>query len=154
MGQNVISVERVLEIIAAYGARPFGWPEDERDAAEALIEAEPTRFADALAQAQRLDEALAIEPIVDPSPMLADKILATAPTKSQTRIGWFADLRGALFPQKTRWPASAALASLAMGLVGGYAYASTGTVYDEADQALYTAFGYDAETSWTVEDVS
>lgn len=154
MGQVGISVERVLDIIAAYGAQPFGWPEDERDAAEALIEAEPTRFADALAEAQMLDEALATQSIVDPSPMLADMILAGAPTKTQTRTGWFADLRRALFPQRTRWPVGAALASLAMGLVGGYAYASTGTVYDEADQALYTAFGYDAETSWTVEDVS
>lgn len=154
MGQNAISVERVLEIIAAYGAQPFAWPEDERDAAEALIEAEPARFADAIAAARMLDEALASEQILDPSPMLAEKILSAAPIKAQTRAGWLADVRRALFPQGVRWPAGAALASLAMGLVGGYAYASTGAVYDEADQALYTAFGYDAETSWTVEDVS
>ena len=154
MGQVGISVERVLDIIAAYGAQPFGWPQDERDAAEALIKAEPTHFADALAEAHMLDETFAAEPIVDPSPMLSDVILAGSPSKIQTRAGWFADLRHALFPQRTRWPAGAALASLAMGLVGGYAYASTGTIYDEADQALYTAFGYDAETSWTVEDIS
>ena len=53
-----------------------------------------------------------------------------------------------LFPQGVRWPAGAALASLLMGLVGGYAYASTGIGYDQADSAYYAAFGIDSAIDW------
>jgi len=57
-------------------------------------------------------------------------------------------LSAILFPQGVRWPAGAALASLVMGLVGGYAYASTGIGYDQADSAYYAAFGFDNGAEW------
>jgi len=145
-----ITVERVLEIIEAYGAYPNGWPEEERLSAEAMIGAQQDTFAAALADARELDRILAEGAIVEPSADLAARILASAP--ETPRLGMIARLKDILFPQGTRWPAGATLASLAMGLIGGYAYASTGIVYDEAGEAYYSAFSYDAETAWVSED--
>lgn len=154
MSQTNISVERVLELIAAYGAHSSGWPEAEKEAAMMLVAAQPDDFAVALADAQLIDYALEHEMIELPSAQFTEQLLKGAPTSAVSESGFFSGLKAALFPKGTRWPAGAALASLAMGLVGGYAYAATGTAYDEADQAFYTAFGYDAETAWTSEDVS
>ncbi len=154
MTKTMISVERVLDLIAIYGAHTHTWPEEERAAAVALLEARPDMFADAITDARLLDGALEREVIPDPSSALSAQIMAAAPSPKARKAGILTDLKAALFPKGVRWPAGAALASLAMGLVGGYAYASTDIAYDSADEALYAAFGYDAETAWTVEDVS
>ncbi len=140
--------ERVLELIMAYGAEPMGWPDDERGAMQARIAADPDAFAEALAQARALDQLLASEQVPEPSATLADAILAQAPAAHAKRSGLFDGLSSFLFPQGMRWPAGAALASLAMGLVGGYAYASTGIGYDQADSAYYSAFGFDNSGDW------
>ena len=144
-----LTVERVLDLIEAYGAESGAWPEGERGAAQAVIEAQPEAFAAALSDAQALDAALARETIPEPASDLAAAILKHAPTASATRASGLGWLKGIVFPQGTRWPASAALASLAMGIAGGYAYASTGPLpYDQADAAYYAAFGYDTDTDW------
>lgn len=148
MTVNGMTEDRVLELIEAYGAEPMGWPEDERDAARALIEADPDAFADALAVARALDEAMELEQVPEPSARLADAILAAAPTAPPARASLFGGLSSLLFPQGVRWPAGAALASLLMGLVGGYAYASTGAGYDQVDSAYYAAFGLDVGADW------
>lgn len=148
MTVNGMTHERVLELIEAFGAEPMGWPEDEREAARALLEADPDAFASALAEARALDQALALEPVPEPSASLADAILAAAPVSAPARASLLGGLSSLLFPQGTRWPAGAALASLLMGLVGGYAYASTGIGYDQADSAYYAAFGFDNGAEW------
>ncbi len=148
MTVNGMTQERVLELIAAYGAEPMGWPEDERDAARALLEAEPGAFAAALSDAEALDQALCLEAVPEPSAILAESILAAAPDAPRTQSGLIDRLSAVLFPQGIRWPAGAALASLAMGLIGGYAYASTGIGYDQADSAYYAAFGLDSGEDW------
>ena len=139
---------RVLELIEAYGADPMGWPADERDAARARLEADPDAFAEALAMARALDAALSLDPGPEPSAKLSERILAAAPEAARAPAGLFGGLSALLFPQGLRWPAGAALASLVMGLVGGYAYASTGIGYDQADSAYYAAFGFDNGAEW------
>jgi len=140
--------DRVLELIAAYGAEPGGWPDDERESARVLLSAESDAFAAALEDARALDQMLAREEMPAPSPELAEKILANAPATKPERAGLFGGLSALLFPQGVRWPAGAALASLVMGLVGGYAYASTGIGYDQADSAYFSAFGLDSGADW------
>lgn len=140
--------ERVFELIAAYGAEPMGWPEDEREAARALLADDPDAFSEALAEARAIDEALNLELVPEPSPALANAILSAAPRASQPRKGLIERLADLVFPQGARWPAGAALASLVMGLVGGYAYASTGVGYDQVDSAYYAAFGLDSGEAW------
>ena len=140
--------DRVLELIAAFGAEPMGWPEDERDAAKARLLSDPETFAGPLADARALDEYLAREIVPEPSSALTDVILAQAPTTAFEPTGLLRRLSSLMFPQGARWPAGAALASLAMGLVGGYAYASTGIGYDQVDSAYSSAFGFDSSESW------
>jgi hypothetical protein len=143
-----MTTDRVLELIAAYGAAPMSWPEDERDAAAALIAADPDAFEAALADAQALDRLLETEDVPEPPAALAETILAGAPSAKPAATGVLKGLSAILFPQGVRWPAGAALASLVMGLVGGYAYASTGIGYDQADSAYYAAFGLDGGEDW------
>ena len=148
MTKDLVTIDRVLELIAAYGALPAAWPEDERAAAIEILKADPDRFAAALDEAYALDTFLETEDIPEPSLALSDAILAHAPkaqAKQQSLLGVLGKL---IFPQGARWPAGAALASLMMGLVSGYAYASTGVGYDQADAVYYAAFGGDFETDW------
>ncbi|MCF6328740.1 MAG: hypothetical protein L3J02_02935 [Henriciella sp.] len=143
------TVERVLDLIEAYGADPGAWPDGERDAAQAVIDAQPETFAAALSDARAVDAALTRETVPEPASALAAAILKHAPTApgAQTSgLGWLRDI---IFPQGARWPATAALASLIMGIAGGYAYAATGPLpYDQADAAYYAAFGYDTDMEW------
>ena len=121
MTREKMTVERVLQLIEAFGAEPGGWPEDERAAASSLIEAEPDVFAEALSEARALDAFLLSEALPEPSDELVATILA---------------------------PAGAALATLMMGKVGGYAYASGNLGYDQADAVYYAAFSVDSDASW------
>ena len=148
MTETKMTPERVLDLIEAFGAETVAWPEDERPAAEALIAAQPDLFLSALDAARAVDALLMEEIVPEPSPMLADPILAAAPSASPVQNSPLQALVRFIFPQGARWPAGAALASLMMGLVGGYAYASTGAGYDQADSAYYTAFGFDSGEAW------
>lgn len=148
MTDVTMTTDRVLELIHAYGAEPGGWPDEDREAARALLEAHPARFTEALKAARELDaEMMALE-VPEPPAGLSDMILATAPKMAPEQNNIFGSFARFLFPQGAKWPASAALASLLMGLVGGYAYASTGVGYDQADSAYYTAFGFDGDDVW------
>lgn len=143
-----ITAERVLELIQAYGAEPGGWPDDEREAASVLIEAFPDRFSEALSEARLLDTLMMDMDTPEPPMHLSEAILATAPRAVPEQDSLFGAFGKLLFPQGVKWPAGAALASLLMGLVGGYAYASTGIGYDQADSAYYMAFGFDSGETW------
>ncbi len=143
------TVERVLDLIEAYGADPGTWPEDVRDAAQTVIDAQPEAFAAALSDARAVDAALTRETIPEPASDLAAVILKHAPTAPSAQTSGLDWLRDIIFPQGTPWPATAALASLIMGIAGGYAYASTGPLpYDQADAVYYVAFGYDTDMEW------
>lgn len=148
MTSETMTVERVLELIEAYGAEPGGWPEGERDAASALVARDPDQFGSALSDARALDQYLLSEAPPEPNMDLAAAILAEAPKATIEQNSIFGAFSGIVFPRGIRWPAGAALASLLMGLVGGYAYASGGVGDDQADAAYYAAFGVDSNESW------
>jgi hypothetical protein len=73
-----MTLDRLGQLLDAYGARPERWPDAERAAALALL------FASREARARRdaaaaLDSMLDRVPVLAPSPELADRILAGAP---------------------------------------------------------------------------
>ena len=147
------SEERVFDLIAAYGAEPGGWPEEEREAAKATLAENPDRFAGALAEAQAIDAALFAEHIPEPSAQLADRILAAAPPPKREFSGLGSLLKWRL-PGK-QWPAGATLASLMIGLVSGYAYAgnATNAEFETADEFYVSLFdqGAVSDMGWLEE---
>lgn len=66
--------ERLRQIITAYGGHPDRWPDDERDAALALLHDRP-ELLDLQRSEQTLDEALDQWPAVEPSSSLIDAVL-------------------------------------------------------------------------------
>lgn len=92
-----MDLARLEALLAAYGADPARWPDDERDAALALLarSAEARALRDAAA---RLDAALDAVPAPEPpSADLVARVLAAAPAA----------------PAERGWPWAAAAASLA-----------------------------------------
>ncbi|HTI87682.1 MAG TPA: hypothetical protein VL966_13840 [Alphaproteobacteria bacterium] len=108
-----MSLARLEQLVAAYGADPERWPEAERGPALALVE----RSAEArarVAEARRLDRAL------DAARVTVDELsLARVTAKIQRRLsepratggGWLSFLAGAIGPT---WSRGAALASVAL----------------------------------------
>ncbi len=145
---NEITKERVLELIMAYGADSLTWPEEEREAALKLTEAQPDQFSSALAEATRLDAVFAVETTPDPSDELYVRIMEDASKASSRRGGWF---RAWNMPRGMRVPTGAILGSLAIGLASGYAYAASdaSASYDEMDAAYESAWSVDASSSWS-----
>ncbi|MEL8056141.1 MAG: hypothetical protein AAGK66_08300 [Pseudomonadota bacterium] len=122
MTKSAITIERVLDLIAAYGAHPAAWPDHEREAAEALLIAKPEAFEPALQEAVELDQMLMQDDQVpEPPAHLATTIIEGAPVaqKSAQRQSWLRSL----FPMGLRLPTGAAIASLGIGLMAGYSYA-------------------------------
>lgn len=152
MTDATVTTDRVLELIEVYGAEAGAWPEAERDAAMAHLLVSPDLFASALESARALDQMLLQEDTPEPSLALSEAILASAPIPDPVRKNAFGGVLALIFPQGVRWPAGAALASLLMGLVGGYSYASTGVGYDQADAAYYATFGMDSSEDWLVSE--
>ena len=76
----------------------------------------------------------------EPDPALAARILAEAPRPKRPGLG--ARLAGLIMPEGRRWPAGAALASLALGLSTGYAAAAQQSAVDPlSDEIVYEALG-------------
>lgn len=69
--------DRLIELADAHGADLRRWPEGERDAARALLEADPAA-REVLAQAAALDDLLAAAPRPTVSAELRDRVVASA----------------------------------------------------------------------------
>ncbi|WP_370234123.1 hypothetical protein [Henriciella sp.] len=153
MTDMTMTDERLLDLIETYGAEPMGWPEAERDAALAHLSANRVQFEPALRDARLIDGILAIDEMPDVPSGLAERILAVAPQAGASRRGIGARLRSIIMPNGARWPAGAALASLAMGLVGGYATAATSSdLYPSTEETVvYAALGYDGLSNFLEE---
>ncbi|MDJ0920531.1 MAG: hypothetical protein QNI84_05345 [Henriciella sp.] len=146
--------QRVLDLIEACGADPLMWPEGEREAAQAAIAQAPDLYASALEDARALDAALKHETAPEPAVALFENILRAAPKPvvAEPSQPW---LVRTLFPNGARWPAGAALASLAMGVVGGYAYAATAPAsYSDTEQVYLEAFGFETYETWLSQEGS
>jgi hypothetical protein len=76
--RNEMTLERLREIVEAYGASPARWPQAERLAAEGL--ASSSREAQALvADAARFDALLDMAPAEAPSAALTERLMAARP---------------------------------------------------------------------------
>lgn len=112
-GNGQMDIERLAEILDAYGADPKRWPEAERPAAEALLASSQDAarlHADALA----LDTLLDLSRAPEPSPELMASILAGAEKRG---LGaWLADF----WPFGPAWqPASAFALAVILGIAAG-----------------------------------
>jgi len=77
---------RFLDLIEAYGADPARWPEAERKAATAFVEAHADFAEPLLAEAQALDDRLGPAEI-EPSDLLQARLLAALPAESGAGAG-------------------------------------------------------------------
>jgi hypothetical protein len=79
-----MTVERLQQLLDAYGANPERWPADRRSQAlELLAESAPARAL--RAEAARLDALLDMVPAAEPSPQLVRRALSAAPSPSPAR---------------------------------------------------------------------
>ena len=80
-----LTLERLGEILEAYGAAPERWPRAEREAARRLLEqsAAARALREEAAELDRLLDAVPAEP---PSRALAAQVLATAPRRGSRRV--------------------------------------------------------------------
>ena len=82
---------RFLEIIAAYGSRPARWPEDERDAALALLGADPS-LARVMTEAAPLDsllESYSVRPPENVLPGILSAVRQDKPLWLDRLLDWF-----------------------------------------------------------------
>lgn len=79
------ALERLRDILDAYGGDPERWPDAERDPALALLarSAEARRLCD---EARQLDAALDLLPAAEPSPGLEERIVAAARSVPQEAV--------------------------------------------------------------------
>lgn len=131
--------DRLLELIAAWGADPSGWPEAEQPAARALLAVQPERFAAALAEARALDEALAGLPDILPSTALEEAIIASARRPRAARNGF-------RLPKFVPWAPAGGFAALAAGVMLGLVVAPAASATSDTDEVasvLEQVLGYD-----------
>jgi hypothetical protein len=108
---------RFVELLGAYGAELSRWPEDERGAAEALLEVAPHRLKDIWESERAFDHLLALEKDAPASIALETKVLSTSPDRRMVRRPVAVFGKWSL-PQ---WAGGAIAASLALGFAVGYA---------------------------------
>lgn len=137
MNAGPMTLERLDNLLAAYGADEAGWPAGERQAARELIaaSAEARRL---LEDARALDTLLNAAPVEEPSAELVERLMAARPRElsgelpgelQETSRGAAAEaktggrLRGiaaALWPYgSSAFPAAALAASLVLGIALG-----------------------------------
>lgn len=124
-----ITLQRLREMLEAYGASAARWPESERLAAEALIAASAEARA-LMADAVRLDHLLDLAPVDEPSSALVSRLMAARPRASED----IAQARVAKVERRSLWrsfvdaiwpygspafPAGALVASVMLGVAFG-----------------------------------
>lgn len=126
-----MSLQRLSDILAAYGAAAHRWPVDERDACLALVSADPQARA-------MLDEALGLDLLLDqapaipaPSDMLVSRIMAARPravprelaatARAPRPAGFWRGLIRDIWPYGSpALPAGALAASIMLGISLGF----------------------------------
>lgn len=102
-----MNIERLADILDAYGGDPLRWPEGERLAAQALAARDP-RAAAMAAEAEALDALFDAAPTHTPCPALVARVLARRPRPSLWRE---------MFPGMGAWkPAMGFALALAVGV--------------------------------------
>lgn len=128
-----MTAERFVALVAAYGADRRRWPESERAAAEAFAATHAGSAAQALAEAEALDDLLHRSPSPQVSMALRDRVVAAAATAGGRagRAGrvWI-DRLSLLFGAS--WAAAACAGVVAGVMLTGYVTADA-----QADAVLY-----------------
>jgi len=75
-----MDLNRFEALVAAYGATPSRWPEEERDAAQAFARSNPEAAA-LLAEADAIDALLFAHRVAEPSRTLRAMVIEGAPSK-------------------------------------------------------------------------
>ena len=135
-----MTLARLREILAAYGASPRRWPSDERDAAEVLL-ASSLKAREAVTEAARLDDVLDLDPACAPSPELAARIhrydITQAAPGVFLRLGrWLNDSYTAIANRPAALPSAVILATL-VGLTAGLALPHSGGLTPSLPQAVF-----------------
>jgi hypothetical protein len=123
---------RFIELLGVYGAELSRWPEEDRAAAEALLEVAPHRIKDIWESERSFDHLLALEKDGPASIALETKVLASSPDRRAARKPAMALGKWTL-PQ---WATGGAIAaSLALGFAVGYAGEPAPSQGENADYA-------------------
>ncbi len=114
-----ITMDRLEQILDAYGANPDAWPQSEREAVEALLQSsEQARLL--RRQAAELDQMLDAAESIEPSAALRQRIVDALPARAASfgqRLDRIADW---LWPFGPRWrPAVALVVAAALGIAVG-----------------------------------
>lgn len=130
MVEKGVTLSRLAELAAAYGAAVDRWPANERQGADALL----SRSAEARALLDRereLDGLLAAAPDVAPSVALVDRLMAARPRPvlprpaARRRVGPWSTLARAVWPYGSpALPAGALAVSVLLGVGFGAAMPS------------------------------
>ncbi|MBU1347851.1 MAG: hypothetical protein KKA16_13005 [Alphaproteobacteria bacterium] len=132
-----MNAERFDALARAWGADLRRWPEGERAAARAWVEADSVRAERALFDARQTDAALDASPRPDVSAALRDRVIASAATASlKARAAW-PDLRKLLWIGGAGW-AAAACAGVVFGTTLGGQMAADTQAFSVLDQAAAT----------------
>jgi hypothetical protein len=133
---DVMNLGRFEALVAAYGATPSRWPEEERDAAAAFARADPAAAA-LLAEADRIDALLFAHRVANPSRALRAMVIEGAPRRSplvsRARLWWTA-IAFALAAGGGAFAGSAATAALDPA-------SAHLQLYDQNDMATYDEAG-------------
>lgn len=136
--------ERFHQIVAAYGADPRRWPEQERAAAEAWAALHRAEADAVLAEAAGIDAWLAVSTADPPGAALHERIVASAP------------VRRPAVPRRRLWWSGAAVAGV--GLLGGVAgalavsfFVLTGTAAQVHDASYLTSSFGGSSADWSGE---
>ncbi len=131
MTHPTITAERVRSILAAYGGAPQRWPRDERDAALALIESDPSLRTD-MVDARDLDVTLALHPEPPALTINPLAIAAVARAVSAQQPG-----NGGAQHRARFWPRAASLAAAAvLGFAVGVSGVGRGPAPLDPEDAL------------------
>ena len=76
---------RFIELLGAYGAELSRWPEEERIAAEALLDSAPHRIKDIWESERAFDHLLALEKDSPVSIALETRVLSASPEHAHRR---------------------------------------------------------------------
>jgi hypothetical protein len=129
--------DRFSELAQAWGGDLRRWPEGEREAARAWVEADPVRAERALFDARQTDAALFALPTPRVSAALRDRVIASAATAGlKARAAW-PGLRKLLWIGGAGW-AAAACAGVVFGTTLGGRLAADTQAFAVLDQALAT----------------
>src|SRR6187402_3552040 len=112
--RETMDLNRFEALVAAYGATPARWPDDERVAAEALAKSDP-RAAALLAEADTIDALLFAHRVPAPSRTLHAMVIESAPRRRpalQRARYWWTGLALALAAGCGALAGSAATAAL------------------------------------------